>query len=191
MSLAGRMAREKRIALAVAGAVLLADALLYGLAVYPLRAGVAGAGARAAAASATLSQREADLGAARARLAVQTRAGERLRQFYDEILPRDLAAARSITYPRLAALAAELGLVLERRTSASDGGDDGRLGRLRTNLFLAGEYPDIRRFIEALETAPEFLVIEEVVLSQREEASAAGLVLTLGLSTYYRGEGGG
>ena len=191
MSLARRMAREKRIALAAVGAVLLADALLYGLAVYPLRAGVAGAGARAAAAAATLSAREADLGAAQARLAAQTRAGEQLRQFHDEVLPRDLAEARSITYPRLAALAARLGLVLERRTSASEQGDDDRLGRLRTNMLMAGDYADIRRFIEALETAPEFLVIEEVVLSQRDEASDAGLVLTLGLSTYYRGESGG
>ncbi len=190
MTLVRRIAREKRIALAAVGAVLLGDVLLYGLAVYPLRAAVARAGARAAAAAGTLSAREAELGAARTRLAAQTRAGEQLREFYDTVLPRDLAAARSITYPRLAALAARLDLVLERRTSVSERDDDGPLGRLRTNMLLAGEYADIRRFVEALETAPEFLVIEEVVLSQRQEASAAGLVLTLGLSTYYRVESG-
>ena len=57
-------------------------------------------------------------------------------------------------------------------------------------MLLAGEYENIRRFIEALETAPEFLVIEEVVLSQRQEASDSELVLTLGLSTYYVSESG-
>ena len=190
MSLVRRIAREKRIALAAVGAVLLGDVLLYGLAVYPLRAAVARAEARATAASRTLSAGEADLGAARTGLAARTRAGDRLRDFYETVLPRDLAEARSITYPRLAALAARLGLVLERRTSAGERGDDGALGRLRTNMLLAGTYGDIRRFIEALETAPEFLVIEEVVLSQRDEASDAGLVLTLGLSTYYRVERG-
>ena len=190
MSLVRRVAREKRIALAAVGAVLLGDVLLYALAVHPLRAAVARAEARAAAAAGTLATREAELDATRARLAARTRAGEQLREFYDTVLPRDLAAARSITYPRLAALAARLDLVLERRTSVSERDDDGRLGRLRTNMLLAGEYADIRRFVEALETAPEFLVIEEVVLSQRGESSAAGLVLTLGLSTYYRVEGG-
>ncbi len=188
MSLVRRIAREKRIALAAVGAVLLGDVLLYALAVHPLRAAVTRAGARAAAG--TLSTRAAELDATRARLAAQTQAREQLREFYETVLPRDLAEARSITYPRLAALAARLGLVLERRTSVSDREDDGQLGRLRTNMLLAGEYADIRRFVEALETAPEFLVIEEVVLSQRGEASEAGLVLTLGLSTYYRVESG-
>ena len=191
MSLVRRVAREKQIALAVVGSVLVFDVLLYGLAVRPLRAAVARADARVAAASVALSEREADAGAAQARLANRTRAGEQLRRFYDEVLPQDLTAARSITYPRLAALAARLGLVLERRTSAGEPGTDGRLARLRTNLLLAGEYSDIRRFIETLETAADFLVIEEVVLSQREAASDGRLVLTLGLSTYYPGEDGG
>ncbi len=190
MSLVRRIARDKRIALTVVGAVLLGDLLLYGLAVYPLRTAAVRAGARAAAAAESLPAGEADLGAARARLAAQTRVGDQLREFYDTVLPRDLAEARSMTYPRLASLADRLGLVLERRTSAGERADGGGLGRLRTNMLLAGNYADIRRFIEALETAPEFLVIEEVVLGQREEASDAGLVLTLGLSTYYRVESG-
>ena len=41
-------------------------------------------------------------------------------------------------------------------------------------------------FIESLETAPDFLVIEEIVLSQREALDDSSLVLTLGVSTYYR-----
>ena len=52
-------------------------------------------------------------------------------------------------------------------------------------MLLSGAYRDIRRFIHALETAPEFVVIEEIVLSQGDETEA-GEVLSLVLSTYYR-----
>ena len=52
-------------------------------------------------------------------------------------------------------------------------------------MLLSGAYRDIRRFIHALETAPEFLVIEEIVLSRGDE-SEGGEVLNLVLSTYYR-----
>ena len=58
------------------------------------------------------------------------------------------------------------------------------LARLRTTMMLAGEYEDIRRCIYAVETAPEFILIEEVILSKGDEAEEA-LILTLGLSTYY------
>ncbi len=51
-------------------------------------------------------------------------------------------------------------------------------------MVLAGEYEDIRQFVYELETAPEFILIEEVILSQGDE-SEAELVLTLGVSTYY------
>ena len=52
-------------------------------------------------------------------------------------------------------------------------------------MLLSGAYRDIRRFIHALETAPEFVVIEEIVLSQGDETEARE-VLSLVLSTYYR-----
>ena len=52
-------------------------------------------------------------------------------------------------------------------------------------MLLSGAYRDIRRFIHALETAPEFVVIEEIVLSQGDETEA-GEVLSMVLSTYYR-----
>ena len=51
-------------------------------------------------------------------------------------------------------------------------------------MVLAGEYEDIRRFIYELETAPEFILIEEVILSQGDKAEQ-DLVLTLGVATYF------
>ena len=54
-------------------------------------------------------------------------------------------------------------------------------------MVLAGEYEDIRQFIFELETAVEFILIEEVILSQGDESDAE-LVLRLGIATYYRAE---
>lgn len=190
MSLMKRIFAEKRVALVVVGALVGANVLVYGLGVYPQRARVIAAEQRAQVAARDAVNGEATLTAVRTQLEDKTRADGELRQFYDRVLPRDLAGARGITYPRLAALADEMGLVLERRTSDRDQDEESELGRLRTTLSLAGAYGNIRRFIEALETAPEFLVIEEVVLSQREDVGEASLVLTLAISTYYRlGEG--
>ena len=186
MSLVRRIVAEKRVALVAVTGLLLADILLYGGAVYPLQSGVVSARARAGIAASDLATQEAARSLARGRLEVKNHADAELQQFYEHVLPQGLAGARSITYPRLAALAGRMGLVLERRTSDRDQDDDSGLGRLRTTMLLRGEYGSIRRFIEALETAPDFLVIEEIVLSQREALDDSSLVLTLGVSTYYR-----
>lgn len=185
-----RVLAEKRIAVMVAGIVVLADALLYGLAVQPARAGVVRARQRAAQAVEDHAAREADLSAARARLAGVSRAGDQLRQFHAEVLPHDMAQARSLTYPQLAGLAARYGLRLERRTADHDWDGDTRLGRLRTTLQLAGPYGDIRRFIEAIETAQNFLIIDEIALSRRETERSGELVVTLGASTYFPADEG-
>jgi Tfp pilus assembly protein PilO len=73
---------------------------------------------------------------------------------------------------------------MERRASAPERDEDSRLARLQVSMVLSGAYRDIRRFIHALETAPEFVIIEEIVLSQGNETEI-GEVLSLGLSTYY------
>ena len=114
----------------------------------------------------------------------KTRADAELRTFHQEILPRDLAGARALTFARLAALADDHGLLMERRASAPDRDEDSLLARLQVSMLLSGAYRDIRRFIHALETAPEFLIVEEIVLSQGD-GTEAGEVLSLGLSTYY------
>ena len=107
-----------------------------------------------------------------------------LERFYQEILPRDLAGARLILSPFLDRLAEESDLVLERSSSVPEKERESLLAQLRTTMMLAGEYEDIRRFIYAVETAPEFILIEEVILSKGDEVEEA-LILTLGLSTYY------
>ena len=52
-------------------------------------------------------------------------------------------------------------------------------------MILSGSYADMRTFIHALETAPEFVVIDNVSLAE-DDPDADSLVVTLRLSTYYR-----
>ena len=180
-----RVLAEKRTAFAAAGILLLADLLLYVLAVQPARAGVGQAAARAAQAAGDAAARGADVDAARALLSGTRLAGEQLTRFREDVLPRDLAQARDLTYPHLAVLAARFGLDLERRTSELDQDADARFRRLEATLRLAGRYGDIRRFIEAVETGPEFLIIDAIALSRRDTEGGDGLVVTMGVATYF------
>ena len=102
-------------------------------------------------------------------------------------MPRNLAGARGITWPNLASLANRHNLLLQRRGSLPERDDDSPLERLSITMLLAGEWPNIRRFIYELEAAPEFIVIEDIILSQNEDVDSS-LVLTLALTTYYQAE---
>jgi hypothetical protein len=55
-------------------------------------------------------------------------------------------------------------------------------------MDLAGSYANIRDFIHAIESSPEFVVIDGVGLTEGVQNSDA-LRLTLQLSTYYRTTG--
>jgi Tfp pilus assembly protein PilO len=58
------------------------------------------------------------------------------------------------------------------------------LGQLKIRIVLQGNYESVRRFIYAMETAPEFVIIDDVSLAQNDLSKP--LLLTLGLSTYHR-----
>lgn len=188
LALVRRIVSEKRTLVGLAVIGLLADAGLYGLAVYPWTLRVEGAERRAAAAAANLEAARQRFEAARLAADGEHRTEQALRAFHQQFLPRDLAGARSLTLARLAALADDHGLVMQRRASAGSREDGSLLARLRVSMLLNGAYRDIRRFVHAIETAPEFLVIDEIFLRQGGEAEA-GEVLGLELSTYYRRSG--
>mgnify|MGYP001204189380 FL=1 len=184
MTLLNRILAEKRTLVTVVSAILVIDIALYGFAVYPWSTRVSQSETRTASA-------EAQLDLVRAAFTVATTASEnkssadsQLKIFYEEVLPRDLAGARLILSPFLDRLAEESDLVLERSSSVPAKGRESLLAQLRTTMMLVGEYEDIRRFIYSLETALEFILIEEVILSQGDEDEEE-LILTLGLSTYY------
>jgi Tfp pilus assembly protein PilO len=62
---------------------------------------------------------------------------------------------------------------------------DQDLRRLTATLTLTGDYPNIRRYIHDLETAPEFVVLESVTLRQGQEDQDS-LMVTARVTTYYR-----
>ena len=185
MSLTTRILREKRGLVTTVAMILAVDVLLYAVAIYPLSNRVSQAETRAAQAEVQLAQAQATNDAVSETRLNKTIADSDLQRFYTDVLPVDLPHARSISSPFLVKLAEDTNLVLERRTSVPEKERESLLARLRTTMVLAGEYEDIRRFIYELETAREFILIEEVILSQGDESDEE-LVLTLGVSTYYR-----
>ena len=51
-------------------------------------------------------------------------------------------------------------------------------------MVLQGDYESLRQFIYELESAPEFVIIDDVTLAQSDADKP--LTLSLELSTYYR-----
>ena len=190
MTLLRRIASDHRRLVTAVALLLTVDGLLYAVAVYPWSRRVARAEVDAAAAESRLLQVRTAWETASRTGASSSRAEARLEQFYTEVLPPDFAGARAILSPYLDQLARDSALVLERQSSVSDRERGSRLSLLRTTMVLAGRYEDVRRFIHVLETAPEFILVEDVVLGQGNE-SDDGLVLTLGVSTYYRDDAPG
>jgi Tfp pilus assembly protein PilO len=87
---------------------------------------------------------------------------------------------------RLPQLAGQFDVVFDRRTTEiPEVRLDSNLVPLRTQVELAGRYGDVRTFIHELESSPEFVVIDNITLSEEEEETGL-LQLRLDLSTYYR-----
>jgi hypothetical protein len=59
-----------------------------------------------------------------------------------------------------------------------------KLTQLKVELTLGGSYSGVRAFLHDLETAPQFVVIDNVALAESD--SDDQVALTLQLSTYYR-----
>jgi len=190
-ALLGRIARETRGWLIPLAVVLAANAVVFGAVVYPLSGRVAGSEARAASDEVALRAAQRDLTLARATATGKIQAEGELQQFYERVLPADFAAARHLLYLRLSQIAREANLQYKRQTFDEPRvrpGDEGSLRKLTLHLSLEGSYENIREFVHALETAPEFIVVENIALAMRGEGNAP-LVVNLVLSTFYRAEG--
>ncbi len=190
MKLWERIFAEKRRLILPVVIGLAINLVLYAVAVYPQTLRIRAATERAEMASRTSSLAEQTHQQVQAMVAGKGRADEELDRFYREVLPSDLSGARRITYLKLAQLAEESDLRHERRTIRTASERESRLSKLDMTMVLGGSYGDIRQFIYELETAPEFVVIEDVALAQGEEQGSP-LVLTLQVSTYYLSETNG
>lgn len=185
MSLWKRILVEKRtlvIPLALAIAVNIGA---YGLVVYPLGVKSATAADRAAAASEAVKAAEDDYNAAKALVTGKIQAEQELSTFYDKVLPADFTAARRLTYASLPRLARKTNVKYEQsRYEPEDIQKDARLRRLQIRMVLQGEYENFRQFLYELESAPEFVIIDNFTMTQSDAAKP--LTFTLEMSTYYR-----
>ncbi len=143
------------------------------------RARRAGRGARARNAAQT------EYDAARATVSGKASADAELKKFYSAVLPPDQSAARRILYGKIDKLAATANVKPGTGDIDESQERDSQLGKLTATVVLTGEYRNIRRFIHDLETAPEFLIIENVALSQGSERDR-GLTVVVKVATYFR-----
>lgn len=179
-----RVVREHRAALWPLGVVLAANLVALGALVLPLAQRVANAEERAQNAERTLAAAEADFKRAEALRASNSRATADLETFYREILPGNVAAARRILGLKLRQQADRHGVAYQGSGTTEEVVRDSALLRLRMSMQLSGGYADIRDFIYELETSPDFVVIDQIRLS--EARAEEGLQLALDVSTYYR-----
>lgn len=184
MNVARRIFTEKRAFIVPLVVAVLANILVYALVVYPLRMKTLGAADRARNAATTLRAAEQDIAAARALVAGKSRAEQELLTFYGKVLPADQLSALRLTYGPIPALARKANVkVLARRWSPEPPRPDARVARLVVHVSLEGDYEAFRQFVYALETAPDFVVVDDVTISLVDPTKP--LIFTLELSTYY------
>jgi hypothetical protein len=185
MTLWRRILVEKRVWVIPLALGIIVNIAIYLLVVYPLGVKSEGAEDRAAAAAQALQTAERDIAAARDLVAGKTRAEQELSTFYDKVLPTDLPAARRLTYAMLPTLARRSNVrFIDRRLEVEPINKASRLGLLKIDTSWQGDYGSVRRFIHELESAPAFVIIDGLALTQTDLDRP--LTLSLHLSTYYR-----
>jgi Tfp pilus assembly protein PilO len=188
MSVWGRIYRERRRIFLPLVLVLVANAGAFLLGVVPLQSSMD-----------ALEASELD---ALTRLAAATRARDRatsasksriqadaqLKEFYGRVLPTDFATARKTTSLWLQQAAADAGLSFKSLRFVPEEVDDSRLSKASATMNLQGRYPDIRRFLHAIETAEEFIVVERVEVAQSDTTQLSrdsALAVDLTVATYF------
>jgi Tfp pilus assembly protein PilO len=184
-----RILLEKRAILWPLAIALIANVLAYIVVVRPLAAKSAGAAERARQSAVAFANAEKELAAARALLGGKSEADQELSSFYQKVLPADLGAARRLTYASLPELAKKTGVRYEARTAMNEVSDkDAKLGHMKLTMVVQGDYRNIRQFIYELESAPNFVIIDDLTITERTENEPQHL--TINMSTYFRDKGG-
>jgi Tfp pilus assembly protein PilO len=187
MRLFRRVIQEHRRAVVLMAAAFVVNMLLYLIVVRPWDQSVANIEQRTLSAEQAKAAAQAEFTRANGTLTGKDRARQELNTFYSKVLAQDLSGARRLTYGRVQRLAQEYRLdyqssryePLEERGST--------LTKLKVSVELTGSYNSMRSFIHAIETAPQFVVIENISLA--EGTGEGTLRLALDLSTYYRSAG--
>jgi Tfp pilus assembly protein PilO len=179
-----RVIADHRRWLLPAGILLAINIVVLVAVALPLRQSVQTGAARAEASAVALREAVADLAGAEATRDGQSKAAVDLDRFYADVLPRDFMTARRVTHVKLAQLARSHDVTFVSGAATTEELRASVLERLHVNYSLSGDWEDIRQFLYAIETGPDFVVIDNMQLG---EGSASGaLSLELDLSTYYR-----
>jgi Tfp pilus assembly protein PilO len=186
MNMSRVMAEKRRLIFPLIVAIV-ANVLLYALVVFPLGRQVASAQEEAKEQHEQLYRAQADYKSAKATVSGKLQADAALQKFYKDVLPASDGLARKLTYTRLAQLARQARVTLEHGSNAVKHEKGSQLSKLTTTYTLSGDYRDVRRFIYSLETAPEFIVLENIALTSATGAgSTRALAMILEIATYFR-----
>jgi hypothetical protein len=180
-----RVLYEKRLLVIPLALGAILNAVAYLAIVRPLGVKAAGVADRASAAVRAVITAERDYADAQALVTGKKRADEELSTFYDKVLPADQSAARRLTYMAVPSLARKRNVkFLDRRIDVEPEPGGSNVARLKIRVDLQGDYESLRQFIFELESAPDFVIIDDVTLLQADPTKP--LTLSLDLSTYYR-----
>ena len=187
MRLVRRVVQEHRRAVVIIAAAFAVNVLLYLFVVRPLNQSVATVEQRTVAAEQAKAAAQAEYDRANGTLSGKARATKELDTFYSMVLAQDLSGARRLTYGRVQRLAQENRLAYQgsRYEPVEERGST--LTKLKVNVVLTGTYNNLRSFIHTIESAPQFVVIENISLA--EGSNEGSLRLSMDLSTYYRSAG--
>lgn len=183
-----RVMAEKRHLIVPLVLAVIANALLYAVVVFPLGHQVGSAEEEARLAHEQLNRARQDYQLAKATVSGKQQADSALQKFYKDVLPADQGIARRLTYTRLAQLADQANVRLEHGNNAVTHEKGSVLSKFTTTYTLTGDYRNVRRFIYSLETAPEFIILENVGLtaSGGEQRQNRDLSMKLDIATYFR-----
>ena len=180
-----RVVADQRRWLLPVGAILAINLVVLFAVVLPMRQSVATGTEQANASAQALNAAIAELKDAEATRDGQVDASKDLDRFYAEVLPANFAAARRLTQLKLAQMARAHEVRYKSGAANTELLRNSTLHRLRVSCSLEGDWDDIRQLIYEIETGPDFMVIDNVSLTEGESANAP-LALALEISTYYR-----
>jgi hypothetical protein len=187
MSVWQRIVTEKRHLILPLAIGIVANIVLYVAVVLPLGQQVVSREREERAAREQLVRARQDYNSAKATVTGKQQADSALKEFYKDELPADQSVAQRLTFTRLADLARQANVKLEHGTNAVTREKGSALSKLTTRYTLTGNYPDVRRFIYSLETAPEFIVLENIGLSSsNDQQTGRAVAMTLDIATYFR-----
>jgi Tfp pilus assembly protein PilO len=186
MNLWRRVYAERRRVLLPLIVASVANLVVLLVAVLPLGRSVAAAETEAENAAINLASARQLERQARNASTSRDRADRELRQFYTSILPSNFAVAAKTTNRWLQEAARDAGLEYRGANFAWEAVRESKLSRASSDVTLRGRYADIRRFLRAVESAEEFLVVERLELAQPAMSGAEGMLeVALVVSTFF------